>query len=100
MACTPVPRFEERDLPAVGDGGVGRDGLVAPAVGVLEQGQRRTGVWVLPADDDPHPGRPRRQVEHAGDLDDVTVLAGVAVGSDGRRPCRLRQPRDRVADLA
>ena len=38
-----VPGFEERQLP---DPGVGGDGLVAPPVGLLEQGQlaRRGGV--------------------------------------------------------
>ena len=32
-----VAGFEERDLPAGGQRGVGRDGLVAPPVGVFEQ---------------------------------------------------------------
>lgn len=50
---------------------------------MLEQGQRRPGVWVLAAQDDPHTGRPGRQVEQAGDLHDVGVLADVAVGVQG-----------------
>ena len=38
-----VAGLEERDLPPGGQGGVGRDGLVAPPVGVLEQRQRAPG---------------------------------------------------------
>lgn len=45
----PVPGFEEPDL----SGGVGDEGLIPPPVAVLEQGQWRSWVRVLSADDDP-----------------------------------------------
>ncbi len=42
-----MPGFEEGQLPG---GGVGGDGLVAPAFGVFEQGEGRAGVGVLAAE--------------------------------------------------
>ena len=82
-----MPGFQERQL---SDPGVGGEGLVAPAVGLLEQRQLGAGVRPFPADDDPHPGRPAAQVEQAGDLGDVGAVADLAVGVDRRRPRPLR----------
>ena len=39
-------------------GGVGRERLVAPPVGVFEEGELRAGVGVFPTHDHPHPCRP------------------------------------------
>ena len=78
-----VSGFEERQLP---DPSVGGDGLVAPPVGLFEQGQLGAGVGSFPADDDPHPGRPAGQVEQVGDLGDVTAVTDVPVDVHGRGP--------------
>src|SRR5665647_3716498 len=51
--------WQERQLPG---GGVGRDDLVAPPVGLFEQGQLGAGVGSFPAHDQAHPGRPTSQV--------------------------------------
>ena len=65
----------------------------------LEQRQGGAGVGVLPSDDDPHPGRPGRQVEHAGDLHNVTVLPRLTIGGESGLPRRLGDLGDGVADL-
>ena len=46
----PVPGLQEPKLTAAGVGG---EGLVAPAVGLLDQGQSGAGMRLLPPDDDP-----------------------------------------------
>ena len=51
------------------------------------------------ADDDPHPGRPGRQVQHAGDLRDPRALADLAAAVISRRPCCGRHGEDRVLDV-
>jgi len=90
----PVAGFEEPDLP---EGGVGDEGLVAPPVPVLEQGQLRAEVGVFAPDDDPDPRRPPGQGEQVGDLHDLGVVADLAVGSNRRRTRRLRNQADRRA---
>lgn len=76
---------EELQLPA---GGVGGDGLVA-VVGLLLVRLERAlvlGVDGLAAHDHPHPFRPAGQVELVGDLDEVGVLARLALVVQGRGP--------------
>jgi hypothetical protein len=63
-----VAGLQERQLP---DRRVGRYDLVAPPVGLFEQGQLRAGVGSFPPHDQAHPGRPTRQVQQFGDLGDV-----------------------------
>src|ERR1022692_3402242 len=58
-----VAGFEELDLPA---GGAGGGDLVPLALVLLEQGQLRAGVRVLPPDQDPHAGRPGGEAVPAG----------------------------------
>jgi len=52
-----VAGLQEHQLPGRG---VGRHHLVAPPVGLFEQGQLRVGVGLFPTDDQAHPGRPPR----------------------------------------
>ena len=87
----PVPGFQERQL---SDPGVGGEGLVAPAVGLLQQRQLRAEVRPFAADDDPHPGRPAAQIEQSGDLGDLGAVADLAVGGDRRRPRPFRNGGD------
>ena len=54
-----VAGFEERQLAAAGVGG---EQLVAPAVGLLQRAQLRPGRGAFAAADDPHVGRPVRQL--------------------------------------
>ena len=81
------------------DAGVGGEGLVAPAVGLFEQGQSGAGMGLLPSDDDSHPGRPLRQVEQSGEFGDLRAVTDLTVGVDRRRPRRFRQRTDGVVDL-
>jgi hypothetical protein len=59
--------------------GVGGECVVAQPVRVGDP-QLRAGVWSLPADDDPHPSRPGREVHQAGGLDDPGPGTGLAAG--------------------
>jgi len=93
-----VAGFEEGQLLAGSVDGVGREGLVAPPVGGFEQGQLRTGVRVFATHDDPHPGRPARQVEHAGQLHDIAVLADLPGRVDRWGPGGRGDELDGVAD--
>jgi len=104
-----VPGFQERQLSG---GGVGDEGLVTPAVGLLEQGQLGAGVGAFAAHDDPHPGRPGAQVEQPGEFGDIAAGAYTAVsiqcGSpyllgdqrDGRAQCLGECEPDRLVDAA
>src|SRR4051794_3087313 len=49
-------------------------------------------MWTLAADDQPHPCRPAREVEQAGDLGDPGARPDLAVGVIGRCPGRRRDP--------
>jgi hypothetical protein len=61
--------------------------------------QLRTGVGALFADDDPHPFRPVRQVEHAGELGCPGALADLAVAIIGRSPRAGGDLADGVLDV-
>ena len=90
--------LEERELPA---GCVGGEGLVPVAVADLEGVQSRTGVRQFAADDDAHPGAglpPAGQVQQAGDLDDVGVLAQPTVAVVRSLPGPGWGEPDRVPD--
>src|SRR5215207_4826914 len=87
----PVSGFQEREL---SDQGVGGEGLVAPAVSLLQQRQLRARVRSFAADNDPHPGRPAAQIEQSGDLGDLGAVADIAVGGDRRRPHPFRNRDD------
>ena len=69
--------------------GVRRERGEPVAVDVGEP-QLRAGVGSFGADDDPHPGRPVRQVEQAGQFGDPGPVPRCPVGVVGGGPRRLR----------
>ena len=90
--------FEKGELAAAGVGG---ERLVSVAVSDLEGVQGRAGVRRFAADDDPdaRAGRgPAGEVDHLGDLDDVSVLTQIPIGVGRCGPGPLRDLRDGVPD--
>lgn len=77
-----VPDFQIGELAA---GAVRGECDQSPPVAVGDP-QLGAGVRLLAADDHPHPGRPRRQIQHAGQFGDVRVLTGLSVRGVGRSP--------------
>ncbi len=91
-----VAGLQGRQLPGAG---VGDEGLVAPPVGLLEQGQLSAGVRTFPSHDHPHPRGPVAQVEQPGQLGDVPAGADASVRVDRAHPGRGGDQGDGVADL-
>ena len=60
--------------------------------------QLRAGVRSFLAHDHPHPRRPGREVEQAGDVGDPRAVTDCAVAVVGRRPRLLRHLRQRRAE--
>ena len=91
-------RWRASRIAELSGGGVGGERLVPVAVGSLEQGESGAGVGLLAAHDQPHPGRPLRQVHQPGDLHDAGMVAGLAVGVERGLPRRLGHLGDGVVD--
>jgi len=77
-----VPQFEVLQLAGAGVGGERGQPV---AVDVIES-ELGSGVGALTAHDDPHPGRPTRQIHDAGELGHVRAGADTARTVVGRCP--------------
>jgi hypothetical protein len=77
-----VPQLEVGQLAGLAVGDEGGD----PVPVDVGDPQLRAGVGTFLAHDQPHPGRPARQVEQAGQLGDPGAGADLAVGVVGGRP--------------
>jgi len=60
----------------------------------LEQRQLGSRMRALTANDGPHPSRPARQVQQAGELSDVGAIADLTVRGERSRPRRVGQLSD------
>jgi hypothetical protein len=86
----PVPQFQVRELAFPGAGGEGGE----PVPVDVGEPQLRAGMGPFLADDDPHPGRPGRQVQHPGDVRDPGAVPDLPVSVVSRRPRIRRDPED------
>ena len=85
-----VAQFQVGELPGPGVGGEGGDAVPAD----VGEPQLRAGVGAFLADDHPHPGRPGRQVQQAGELGDPGAGPDLAAGVIGRFPDPVREGED------
>ncbi len=77
-----VPQLQVSQLPA----GAGGDECGDPMPVDVGDPQLRARVRAFLAHDQPHPGRPRGEIEQGGDLGDPRTGAELAVGGVGRLP--------------
>ena len=82
VKLAPVPEFQVRELAFLRVGGEGSE----PVPVDVGEPQLRPGMRPLLADDDPHPGRPGRQVQHPGDVRDPGSIPDLPVAVVSRGP--------------